>query len=124
MRKNHPESIIAIFIREVNIQDLIVRWFANEKILGFSMNKTIKEITDNILKITQYWYDNNNLRFSQVLVIMGYIPLMPGDWYLETDLDILRIHNINVIKEIAKIRAQIYMSLKDAHLDKPSKTTQ
>ena len=54
IRQSHPESIIAIFIGNVSIQDLITRWFANEKILGFSMNKAIKEITDDMLKITQY----------------------------------------------------------------------
>ena len=84
-----PKERIPIFIRHVNIRQLITEWFKNMKIPTFSMNKAIKEITTKILYLTQYWQDNPNLRFSEVLVNTGLLPTIPGTWYYEEDHDIL-----------------------------------
>ena len=84
-----PKERIPIFIKYINIRKLIVGWFANEKIPCFSMNKAIKEITTKILYLKQYWDDNPDLRFSQVLVSTGVLPNIAGTWYYDEELAIL-----------------------------------
>jgi len=84
-----PKERIPIFIKHINIRKLIVDWFANEKIPCFSMNNAIKEITTKILYLTQYWNDNPDQRFSQVLVNTGVLPNIPGNWYYDEDTTLL-----------------------------------
>jgi len=38
-------------------------------------------------KIKKYWLENQDLRFTQVLINMGYIPNYPGSWYYKEDYD-------------------------------------
>ena len=84
-----PKERIPIFIKHVNIRQLITDWFKNQKLPNLSMSKVIKEITTKILYLTQYWQDNPDLRFSQVLINTGLLPNIPGTWFYETDTEIL-----------------------------------
>lgn len=40
-------------------------------------------------KIKKFWIANNNLRFSQVLINMGYLDNITGTWYYIEDDDLL-----------------------------------
>ena len=84
-----PKERIPIFIKHVNIEKLITDWFANTKIPSFEIKAAIKRITTSILYLTQYWQDNPDLRFSQILVNTGYLPNIPGTWYYESNNHIL-----------------------------------
>lgn len=82
-----PKERIPIFIQNINIKKLITEWFKDQKTINIT--KTTSLITRDIHVIIQYWLDNPNLRFSQVLINMGYIPNIPGMWYYESNNDIL-----------------------------------
>lgn len=60
-----------------------------------------KELTDNINEeeskdlILNYWLENPDQRFTQVLVNTGLIPNYPGFWYYVEETDILEKQGIN-----------------------------
>lgn len=77
------------FISKVNIRHLLLEvWKICD---DTNVDKIEKNITDNLLKITEEWYLYYDHRFSQVLVNLGYIPNMPGSWYYYEEGDILSL---------------------------------
>ena len=63
------------------LHDLFLSWF------GTNFEETELKICKDRCKIKKFWIANHNLRFSQVLVNMGYIENLPGAWYyLEDDV--------------------------------------
>jgi hypothetical protein len=76
------------FLSKVNIKHLLLHIW---KICDDSnIDKVEKSILDNISQIRNYWIDYSDLRFSQVLVNLGYLPNMSGFWYYYEENDILK----------------------------------
>ena len=48
-----------------------------------------EEVRRRLAEIRQFWVENPDLRFCQVLISMGIIQNIPGDWYYREDEDIL-----------------------------------
>lgn len=66
------------------LHDLFLSWF------GINIEETELRICKERRKIKKFWIANHDLRFSQVLVNMGYIDNIPGAWYyLEDDVNLL-----------------------------------
>lgn len=45
---------------------------------------------DSESEVEKFWLENPDLRFSQVLVILGIIPNIPGFWYYMEEDEILK----------------------------------
>jgi len=46
-------------------------------------------------EIAEFWHNNPDLRYSQVLVNMGIIPNYPGFWYFDEEDDILEQQGVD-----------------------------
>lgn len=56
------------------------------------VNKVVDDI--DIIKLKKFWEENPDLRLTQVLVNMNYIPNAPGLWYYTEESDWLIKNNI------------------------------
>lgn len=77
---------IPVFIEQLNestLHKIFIDWF------GTNFEKTELLVLQDINKIECYWLKNHDLRFTQVLVNMGYIPNTPGFWYYSEDDEVL-----------------------------------
>ena len=63
------------------LNNMFTNWFGSNII----SNETIDQIIGNKKKIKKYWMSNHDMRLSQVLVNLNYIPNIPGVWYYEED---------------------------------------
>lgn len=76
------------FLSKVNIKHLLLHIW---KICDDSnIDEVEKSILNNISQIRDYWIDYSDLRFSQILVNLGYLPNMSGFWYYYEENDILK----------------------------------
>jgi len=94
---------IAFFIKEIDIKKLIDHWFGKKEtkflkkcfeklILKKSIRRKIsKRINRELPYIESYWKKYPDLRFSQLLVNLDYLPNFPGMWYYEEDSYLLSI---------------------------------
>jgi len=74
------------FIDSLNtevIHKIFLNWFK------INFEETELQIIKDKRKIKKYWMADHDLRFSQVLVNMGYINNIPGWWYYIEDDDTL-----------------------------------
>lgn len=55
-----------------------------------NIDQVEKSILDNLSSIREYWSAYRDLRFSQVLVNLGFIPNMSGYWYYYEEDEILK----------------------------------
>jgi hypothetical protein len=60
---------------------MFLNWFKSDIISDDCLSLIIKDKK----KIKKYWMSNHDMRLSQVLVNMSYIPNIPGIWYYEED---------------------------------------
>lgn len=75
------------FLKEVDIDKLLSKWFPE---MEEDKKRNIKtEIFKNIHSIRTFWYDNPDLRFSQVLISSNLIPNYPGTWFYYEEDEIL-----------------------------------
>jgi hypothetical protein len=66
------------------LHKIFLGWF------GTNFEEAELKICKEKRKIKKFWIANHDLRFSQVLVNMGYIDNIPGGWYyLEDDVNLL-----------------------------------
>ena len=72
------------FLNKVDIKDLIINIW---KFSGIDIQK----IVDNIETIKEEWLFMPDLRFSQMLVNLGYVPNIPGAWYYYEEDEILNL---------------------------------
>jgi hypothetical protein len=81
-----PVERIVPFINKIDFKRLFDEVWPN---LG--VNSTQMEITiiHNLHALIRFWLDNQDLRFSQVIVNMGLLPNVPGLWYYMEDSEIL-----------------------------------
>ena len=74
------EARIENFLEKVNIKDLLLNiWkiYPND----IDAESYEKIIINNIDTIREFWHENYDLRFSQVLINLGLIENFPGFWY-------------------------------------------
>lgn len=72
------------FLLKVDIRDLLLNiWkVCDESNIDFVFNN----IVNNMSHIREYWHQYYDLRFSQILISLGYLPNSVGFWfYLEED---------------------------------------
>jgi len=87
----NPKRIDSFFKKIIpdHIEDVIV------KVWG--LPEPSKELIDSIIEnqeyILKYWKENPDLRFSQVLVNVGF-PNYPGFWYYKEENEILEELNL------------------------------
>lgn len=83
------ERIIPFF-NKVDLIDLLEsRWKELSVIESFDPIEAVKQIISHRDSIEKQWLENPDLRFSQILVNLNYIPNAPGLWYYEEEYDIL-----------------------------------
>lgn len=77
------------FLDKVDIRDLLLNiWkVCDDSDIDF----VEKFILDNILVIKEYWLLHFDLRFSQVLINLEYIPYILGVWYNYEEDEILKM---------------------------------
>jgi hypothetical protein len=61
------------------LHKLFIKWF------NTNFEETEQRICKEKRKIKKFWIANHDLRFSQVLINMGYIDNIPGSWYYTED---------------------------------------
>lgn len=77
------------FLSKVDIRDLLLNiWKVCDENYVDSLEKLI---LDNIGYITEEWKFMYDIRFSQILVNLGFIPNMPGPWYHYEEDEILKM---------------------------------
>jgi hypothetical protein len=81
-----PVERIDSFLDKVKIRYLLKYIW---KIHKGNENVIKKDIDRSIETIREYWKENSDLRFSQVLVNLGFISNTPGDWYYMEEPEIL-----------------------------------
>ena len=82
---------------------------------------------DNEIKLKEYWLENSDLRFSQVLIALRIIPNIPGFWFYIEDYEILEKLGIpsreyllwgqNYDKDMNLLPKTIYKPIKDLSID-------
>ena len=87
----------------------------------------IIDSNDNLEKIENFWLENPDLRFSQVLVGLGIIPNIPGFWYYIEEDEILEKLGIptreyllwgqNYDKDMNLLPKTLYKPIKDLSTD-------
>jgi hypothetical protein len=76
-----------MFLENVNWFSLIHEWdIFNDKLIAGAVAKAIKE---DIGSVEGFWLDNPDLRISQVLIALDFIPNSTGIWYYTEDHTIL-----------------------------------
>lgn len=82
-----PIERIEPFLEKVKIRYVIRYIF---KLHNYVDPTKIKETFDERKKeVKEFWLQNSDLRFSQVLVSLEYIPNIPGAWYYMEEDEIL-----------------------------------
>lgn len=76
------------FLSKVDIRDLLLNIW---KVCDNDIDSVEKSILNDILDIKDEWLFSTNLRFSQLLVNLGYVPNIPGGWYYLEEDEILRM---------------------------------
>lgn len=79
MKERERISKIIDAINTNSIHDLFIRLF------GTNFEDAEIKIVKHRIKIKKYWMAHHDMLFTNVLVNMGYIDLLPGDWYYTTD---------------------------------------
>jgi hypothetical protein len=66
------------------IGNILVNWFQ------WKDDDTVSKIYNERDLIKEYWLKNQDLRLSQVLISMGYIPNAPGFWFYMEDSEVMK----------------------------------
>lgn len=75
---------IPLFIEKVNLDHLF------KEIYKINVSEEqVRLIKQNLKTIQEYWESVPDLRFSQVLVVMGFVPNHPGTWFYKEEKGIL-----------------------------------
>jgi hypothetical protein len=72
------------FLKKVNINHLIVD-------IWKLPDANVQNIINNILIIRENWMTIPDLRFSQILIYLNYIPNLSGTWYYYEEDEILEL---------------------------------
>lgn len=83
MRNRERIPIFLNYLNEDFIHRLFIKWF------NTNFEDVEKRIIKEKRKVKKFWIANHDLRFSQVLVNMGYIDNIPGIWYYDEDQQVL-----------------------------------
>lgn len=74
------------FLYKVNpefLHKLFLKWFKT------NFEEVELRICKDKRKIKKFWMANHDLRFSQVLIAMGYLENFPGTWFYDEDENVL-----------------------------------
>lgn len=76
------------FLLKVDIRDLLLNTWkvCDDSNVDFVFNN----IVNNMLHIREYWHHYYDLRFSQILISLGYLPNINGFWYYLEEDEILK----------------------------------
>lgn len=91
---------IDIFLKEVNLLELLTtQWgLFGENAKPKNILKCVDEIREHLLLIKEQWETAPDLRFSQVLIKLGFISNKPGYWYYLEEHEILQKQDVEPSK--------------------------
>lgn len=72
------------FLKKVNINHLITEIWKLPDI-------NVQNIINDVSKIRECWMNMSDLRFSQILIYLDYIPNLSGSWYYYEEDEILEM---------------------------------
>jgi len=78
---------IPLFLEKMDLPKILTILFPTQS--TNTIDSFVKEIYPALGRIEKYWYENQDERFTQVLVNMGLIPNIPGVWYYKEDDELL-----------------------------------
>ena len=56
-------------------------------------------VKSKLSEIEKFWNEHQDLRLSQVLISLNYLPNLPGYWFYKEDEDILKEQGINYLEK-------------------------